>query len=92
MKFALALSSLFVLLSATAFAMCFLPASPCEWYAAHHGEPTFIGTALSAETVPDVIQRGEHTMHVTVRKVTFRVEEAFADTPNTTVDVYGYGQ
>jgi hypothetical protein len=91
MNFKLALSSLFILPAATAVGMCLLPGSPCEWYAVHHGQPTFIGTALSDEVVPDVIQRGEHTMHGTVRKVTFRVEEPFEDMPNTTVDVYGYG-
>jgi hypothetical protein len=77
--------------SVAALAHCLLPASPCEWYAVHHGQPTFIGTAQSVETVSDVIQSGEHTRHVTVQRVTFRVEETFDDMPSTTVDVYGFG-
>jgi hypothetical protein len=91
MKFTLALASLFISISISAFATCVEPSTPCEWYAVHHGQPTFVGTALSEEEVPDVLQLGEHTIPVTVQKVTFRVEEPFEDTPGTTVDVYGSG-
>ncbi len=91
MKFRLVLCSCFIFGSVAALAHCLLPLTPCEWYAFHHGQPTFIGTALSDETVSDAIQRGEKTLHITVQKVTFRVEEPFEDMPNTTVDVYGFG-
>jgi len=91
MRLALTLSCLFILLSPPAFAMCLLPGSPCEWYAVHHGQPTFIGTTLSNETVTDVIQRGDHTVQITTTKVKFRVEEPFEDVSSTTVDVFGYG-
>jgi hypothetical protein len=47
--------------------------------------------ALAEEEVSDLLQVGEHVLPVTVQKVTFRVEEAFDDTPGTTVDVYGSG-
>ena len=76
--------------------LCFLPGTPCQWYAQHHSQPTFIGTAVAAESVPDVLHldvlhRGERALPVTVQKVTFKVEEPFEDTPSTTMTVYGVG-
>jgi hypothetical protein len=74
-----------------AFAVRLQPPTPCEWYAVHHGQPTFVGTALSEEMVPDVLQAGRYAIPVTVQKVTFRVDEAFERTPGTIVNVYGSG-
>ena len=91
MKSALTLASLFLPVSISAFALCFEPSTPCGWYAVHHGQPTFVGTAVSEETVPDVLGLGEHVTPVTVQKVTFRVEEPFESTPGKTVAVYGSG-
>jgi 5-hydroxyisourate hydrolase-like protein (transthyretin family) len=78
------------------FGLCFVPGTPCQWYAQHHGQPTFIGTAVAAENVPDVlhldvVHRGERALPVTVQKVTFKVEEPFEDTPSTVMTVYGVG-
>jgi hypothetical protein len=91
MKSALTLASLFLSISIAAFALCSEPSTPCEWYAVHHGRPTFVGMAVSEETVSDVLQLGEHVNSVMVQKVTFRVEEPFEDTPDKSVDVYGSG-
>jgi hypothetical protein len=91
MKSALTLASFFLSISISAFALCFEPSTPCEWYAVHHGQPTFVGVAVSEETVSDVLELGEHVTPVTVQKVTFRVEEPFESTPSKTVDVYGSG-
>jgi hypothetical protein len=91
MKSVLTLASLFLSISINAFALCFEPSTPCEWYAAHHGHPTFVGTAVSEETVSDVLGLGDQVIPVTVQKVTFRVEEPFESTPGETVDVYGSG-
>jgi hypothetical protein len=73
------------------FALCFESPRPCTWYASHHGQPTFIGTALSEEPVPDVLKLGNHELHVTVQKVIFNVEETFDGVPAKTVAVYGEG-
>ena len=73
------------------FGLCFLPGTPCQWYAQHHGQPTFIGTAVAAESVSDVLNSGEHTLPVTVQKVTFKVEESFEDIPGSAVTIYGRG-
>jgi hypothetical protein len=73
------------------FALCFESPRPCTWYASHHGQPTFIGTAVSEETVPDVLKLGDHELHVTVQKVIFNVEETFDGVPAKTVAVYGEG-
>src|SRR5579864_1173342 len=91
MKSALTLASLFLSISISAFALCFEPSTPCQWYAVHHGQPTFVGMAISEETVSDVLGLGEHVIPVTVQKVTFRIEEPFENTPGKTVDVYGSG-
>ena len=91
MKPALTFASLFLSISISAFALCVEPSTPCEWYAVHHGHPTFVGMAVSEETVSDVLQLGEHVNSVMVQKVTFRVEEPFESTPSKTVDVYGSG-
>jgi hypothetical protein len=87
MKSALTLASLFLSISISAFASCVEPSTPCEWYAVHHGQPTFVGMAVSEETVSDVLG----LVPVTVQKVTFRVEEPFESTTSKTVDVYGSG-
>jgi hypothetical protein len=73
------------------FGICIVPQTPCQWYARHHGQPTFIGTAVAAESVSDVLQLGERALPVTVQKVTFKVEEPFEDTPSTAMTVYGVG-
>jgi hypothetical protein len=91
MKSALTLASLFFSISINAFASCFETSTPCEWYAVHHGHPTFVGTAVSEETVSDVLGLGDQVIPVTVQKVTFRVEEPFESTPGGTVDVFGSG-
>lgn len=91
MNSALIVASLFFSYSISSFALCSEPPTPCEWYAVHHGYPTFVGTAVSEETVSDVLRLGEHVIPVTVQKVTFRVEESFEDTPDKIVDVYGSG-
>jgi hypothetical protein len=91
MKPKLIAAVLFFLIPLQVFGLCFVPATPCEWYAAHHGQPTFIGTAVSTETVSDVLQVGEHATPGTVQKVTFKVEEPFEDTSSRSVTVYGFG-
>lgn len=73
------------------FALCFESPKPCTWYAAHHGQPTFIGTAVSQEMVPDVLEIGSHELRVTVQKVRFNVEETFDGAPAKTETVYGEG-
>jgi hypothetical protein len=72
-------------------ALCFESPRPCTWYAFHHGQPTFIGTAVSAETVPDVLRIGENEVHRNVQKVTFKVKERFEGALAKTVTVYGEG-
>jgi len=91
MKSALTLASLILSIPISAFALCFEPSTPCEWYTVHHGQPTFVGVAVSEETVSDVLGLGERVIPVTVQKVTFRVEEPFESTPTKSVDVYGTG-
>jgi len=76
---------------ANIFAMCFESPRPCTWYAFHHGQPTFIGTAASEGTVPDVLKVGNNELHVTVQKVTFNVEEVFDGAPTKIETVYGEG-
>jgi hypothetical protein len=72
-------------------ALCVETPRPCTWYAFHHGQPTFIGTAVSEETVPDVLRLGNHALQVTVQKVTFNVEERFEGALAKTETVYGEG-
>jgi hypothetical protein len=91
MNSALTLALLLLSVSIGAFGSCFEPSTPCEWYAVHHGQPTFVGTAVSEETVSDVLRLGDQMIPVSVQKVTFRVEEPFESTPGKTVDVYGSG-
>ena len=91
MNSALTLALLLLSVSVDAFGLCFEPSMPCEWYAVHHGQPTFVGMAVSEETVSDVLRLGDQVIPVTVQKVTFRVEEPFEGTPGKTVDVYGSG-
>ena len=89
MNSALTLALLFLSVSIGAFGSCLEPSTPCEWYAVHHGHPTFVGMAVSEETVSDRL--GDQMIPVTVQKVTFRVEEPFESIPGKTVDVYGSG-
>ena len=84
-------ASFFLSYCISSFAICFEPSTPCELYAFHHGQPTFVGMAVSGETVSDVLRLGDQVIPVTVQKVTFRVEEPFESTPGKTVDVYGSG-
>ena len=85
------LISLCLLIPLNTFALCFEPPRPCSWYAVHYGQPTFIGTAVSEETVPDELELGGHELHVTVQKVTFEVEEPFDGAPMRRETVYGSG-
>lgn len=73
------------------FALCFESPRPCAWYASHHGQPTFVGTVVTEETVPDVLKLGNHELHVTVQKVVFNVEETFDGASAKTETVYGEG-
>ena len=91
MKSKILLASICLSIPLDAFALCFEPTKPCSWYAFHHGQPTFIGTAVSEETVPDVLELGGHDLNVTVQKVTFNVEEPFEGAPKKTETVYGSG-
>jgi len=91
MKLMVILASLFLSMPLEIFGLCFEPQTPCEWYATHHGQTTFIGTAISEETVTDVLNLGEYAHPVNVQKVTFSVDEVFEDTPNRHVTVYGSG-
>lgn len=91
MSSALALALLFLSVSVGAFGKCFEPSTPCEWYAFHHGHPTFVGMAVSEEDVPDVLRLGDRVIPVTVQKVTFSIEEPFESAPGKTGDVYGSG-
>lgn len=91
MKFATTLAVWLMSVSISAATLCIKPGTPCQWYALHHGQPTFIGTALSDEVVSDVLDLGGRSLSVTVHKVMFRVEERFEGTLDSTVDIYGYG-
>jgi hypothetical protein len=71
------ISAICLLFPGNIFAICFESPRPCTWYALHHGQPTFIGTAVSEETVPDLLKVGNNELHVTVQKATFNVEEVF---------------
>ena len=72
-------------------ALCVESPRPCTWYAFHHGQPTFIGTAVSEETVPDVLRVGDNEAHRKVQKVTFKVKERFEGALAKMVTVYGEG-
>jgi len=91
MNSALTLASFFFSISIGASGLCFEPSTPCDWYASHHGQPTFVGMAVSESTVSDVLRLGDRAIPVTVQKVTFKVEEPFESPPGETVDVYGSG-
>jgi len=92
MKVALTLPALFLCMAVrTCACMCVGSSSPCDWYALHHGSPSFVGEAISVVTVSDVVDRGGHEVPATVQKVNFHVEEAFEDMPDAFVDVYGFG-
>lgn len=91
MKSETILASVCLSIPLNAFGLCLEPPRPCSWYAVHHGQPTFIGTAVSDETVPDVLGFGDDAIHVTVQKVTFSVEEPFDEVPQKTETVYGEG-
>jgi hypothetical protein len=98
---AVTLVGLFVVASIPAFPyMCSTVATPSEWYKIHHGQPTFVGVAVSVESVPDVLREGGgrpllddagKTITVSVQKVMFRVEEPFEGIKNDVVEVYGWG-
>ena len=92
---------LLMLISLPAFAcICTVSTSPPEWYEIHHGQPTFVGVAVSVESVSDVLRQGGGTplldesgkpTPVTVQKVTFRVEESFEGIKAQMAEVYGSG-
>ena len=80
--------------------ICITQPSVAKWYAIHHGQPTFVGLAMSVETVPDVVRQGGgkplldaegNAMPVTVEKAVFRAEEAFEGIRTEYVEVYGSG-
>jgi hypothetical protein len=95
------LAYLTLILSVPAFAcICVEPPSPSAWYKIHHGQPTFVGVAISVESVSDVVRMGGgkplldasgKPIPVTVQKVTFQVEESFDGVKNHAVEVYGSG-
>ena len=92
---------LLLLISLPAFAcICHVSISPSEWYEIHHGQPTFVGVAVSVESVQDVLRQGGGTplldesgkpTPVTVQKVTFRVDESFEGIKTQMAEVYGSG-
>ena len=85
------LASIVLSIPLNALALCFEPPRPCSWYASHHGQPTFVGTAVSEDSVPDVLELGSHNIQVTVQRVTFNVDETFDGASSSTVTVYGNG-
>lgn len=91
MKAALTLLSLFSAAVRTCAGLCLEPGTPCEWYASHHGNPTFVGEAISEATVSEAVEWGGQPVHRTTQKVRFHVEQAFEDMPDEFVDVYGFG-
>src|SRR5437899_2963600 len=91
MKSVAFLFSICLSVTPNAFALCLAPPRPCSWYAVHQGQPTFVGTVVSAETVSDVLDFDGHQIHVTVQKVTLNVEETFDGAPNEVETVYGEG-
>jgi hypothetical protein len=92
---------LFLLLSVPAFAcICVVPRTPSEWYAVHHGQPTFRGVATSVASVPDVVRMGGgepildssgEPTPARIQRVTFRVEESFEGVKTHDIEVYGFG-
>ena len=92
---------LFLLLSVSASAcICAVPRTPSEWYAVHHGQPTFIGVAISVVSVSDVVRMGGgkpivdssgKPIAATVQRVTFRVEESLEGVKTQDIEVYGFG-
>jgi hypothetical protein len=91
MKLALSLPPLCLCIAVRMFACMCSVQTPCEVYASHHGSPTFVGEAISEETVSDLPEWSTKADHVPLQKVTFHVEEAFEDTPGEMVTVYGRG-
>jgi hypothetical protein len=80
--------------------VCTVPRTPSEWYKIHHGQPTFVGVAVSVDDVSDVVRQGGgkplldasgKPMAVTVRRATFHIEEAFEGIKTQTIEVYGSG-
>jgi hypothetical protein len=72
---------LVLVVSSSAFAcVCHEVATPADWYAIHHGQPTFVGIVVSVDRVTDVVRQGGgkplldasgKTISTTVRKVSF---------------------
>ncbi|HWC18977.1 MAG TPA: hypothetical protein VG498_18340 [Terriglobales bacterium] len=80
--------------------ICAVPRTPSEWYVVHHGEPTFVGVAISVESVSDVVRMGGgkplfdssgKPTAATIQRVAFRVEEGFDGVKTHDIDVYGFG-
>lgn len=92
---------LFLLLPITASAcICVVPRTPSEWYVVHHGQPTFVGVAISVESVSDVDRMGGgkplldasgKPIAATIQRVAFRVEKSFEGVKTHDIDVYGFG-
>jgi hypothetical protein len=91
MKSSTLLTSACFSLPLNVFALCVVPPPPCQWYAAHHGQPTFIGVVTAEEAVPDEIDFGGRITHTMVQKTTFNIEEAFDGAPTKIATVYGEG-
>jgi hypothetical protein len=95
------LTYLVVILSVPASAcICNVPRTPSEWYAVHHGQPTFIGVAISVASVSDVVRMGGgkplvdstgKPVAATIQRVTFRVEKSFEGVKTHEIEVYGFG-
>jgi hypothetical protein len=91
----------FLTMAVPAFAChCTVSANPPEWYKVHHGQPTFVGVAVSVENISDVVRQGGgkplldgsgKPIKTTVQRATFQVEEAFEGIKNETIEVYGSG-
>lgn len=92
---------LILILSVPAVAcICHEPPTPSAWYKIHHGQPTFVGVAISVENVVDVVRMGGgkplldasgRAIPASVQKVTFQVEESFDGIKSHAVEVYSSG-
>jgi hypothetical protein len=91
MKLAAVLAAICCAVPRYVLPLCFVPPTPCSWYAVHHGQPTFIGTVTAEEMGPDVLDLGGQRIQRTVQKVVFNVEESFEGTSEKTETVFGEG-
>ena len=88
MKHQLALWSLFAgFVSPAVGCLCFVPETPCAWYAVHHERPTFVGEVISKATVSQMAEWNPNQA-ITAQKVIFKVKEAFEDVYTTNGEHY----